>query len=729
MYTIKDALAYDDLMLVPKHSNIRSRSEVDLSVELPKGFTFSCPVMPANMSDIVSYLVAEEMFLMKGLCLTHRFQSFDSQLDIIDRLHRTYYMTKDPLYFVGCSIGVNKDDYKNVDIAAERNIKIICVDIAHGDSVVALEMCKYISNKYPHILLIAGNVATASGAINLWYAGADVVKVGVGSGCFAAGTRILMSNGFYKNIEEISIGDYVINKNGVPVKVLNAFCTGIKKVSKLRNSSYYKDTYVTPDHEFWVGDLGSTTKTIKSSGYLKSLSKKSKTIPKQSKYKWKPIRHSIRDSQNDILFFPRNISFNLPETFKISLDKKDGGNWRSGYSYSEDSVITPSYESGYLFGTFLGDGHALCAEYKGSHIGNVSWYFGKEEIDIANKLSNCIQTIFNKIPQVIETESTINVIFYYKPLADFLFGFGKKLNKHLPENLLVNNKDYLNGIYDGLLDSDGHYAKDGRNFVSNTSVYIIELFNILNVILHNYVPNNSLKGKNIGGLENCNADNLNDAYLARTIKRSEWRLTKDFYIVKILDYVDTDLEIPVYDLTVDCDTHSFIANNMIVHNSICLTRMETGNGVPVLQSILDVSKVKTETERLLGRKLAVIADGGVRCSGDIVKSLCFADMVMAGNIFAGAAETPSKTVIKDGVEYKEYAGSSTHKENHIEGVLALVKPKESIKEIMRKLLEGVRSGCAYQNSRNLKELKEDVEFVRITSAGLKESHAHDVVIK
>ena len=104
-------------------------------------------------------------------------------------------------------------------------------------------------------------------------------------------------------------------------------------------------------------------------------------------------------------------------------------------------------------------------------------------------------------------------------------------------------------------------------------------------------------------------------------------------------------------------------------------------------------------------------------------------MVMAGNLFAGCIETPGKTLVIDGVAYKEYVGSSTHKANHIEGVAALVSSKGTYQSVLDKLLEGLRSGCSYQGCHNLEELKDNPTFIRITNAGLKESHPHDVILR
>lgn len=176
--------------------------------------------------------------------------------------------------------------------------------------------------------------------------------------------------------------------------------------------------------------------------------------------------------------------------------------------------------------------------------------------------------------------------------------------------------------------------------------------------------------------------------------------------------------------------------------SLCTTRIETGNGIPQLTALMQVAhrrhelaygvhypyqfELKTE---IIERPMYIIADGGCKSAGDVVKSLCFADMVMVGNLFAGCEEAPGDRIVIDNICYKSYVGSSTHKANHIEGVAALVPCKGSYQSVLTKLLEGLRSGCSYQGAHNLVELRKDPTFVKITNAGLKESHVHDVIIQ
>jgi IMP dehydrogenase len=157
--------------------------------------------------------------------------------------------------------------------------------------------------------------------------------------------------------------------------------------------------------------------------------------------------------------------------------------------------------------------------------------------------------------------------------------------------------------------------------------------------------------------------------------------------------------------------------------SLCTTRIETGCGVPQLTAIMDVAEVREEYFPCNG----IIADGGIKNAGDCVKALCFADMVMVGNLFAGTNESPGARLARlEESTQKRYRGSSTHKTSHVEGVQAWVKASGPFDDVLYRLLEGIRSGCSYQGSENLEQLKEGPELIRITSAGLRESYPHDV---
>lgn len=160
--------------------------------------------------------------------------------------------------------------------------------------------------------------------------------------------------------------------------------------------------------------------------------------------------------------------------------------------------------------------------------------------------------------------------------------------------------------------------------------------------------------------------------------------------------------------------------------SLCSTRVETGNGVPQLSALIYAHEAREEfIKKRSDRNVYIIADGGMKCAGDVVKSLCFSDMAMSGSFFSGCQEAPGEIVQMNGISYKKYAGSSTHKNKHIEGVTALVPLKGKVNDIINKILEGVRSGCSYQGVDNLTDLRDNPVFIKMTVAGYNESIPHN----
>jgi len=175
--------------------------------------------------------------------------------------------------------------------------------------------------------------------------------------------------------------------------------------------------------------------------------------------------------------------------------------------------------------------------------------------------------------------------------------------------------------------------------------------------------------------------------------------------------------------------------------SICTTRIVAGAGMPQLTAILDCA------EEARKHNIPTIADGGIKYSGDIVKALAAgADTVMLGSLLAGLAECPGELIIYEGRYYKEYRGmgslgamqgygrdryaSGQHEAGKLvpEGIEGRVAYKGTLAEYIFQLMGGLRSGMGYVGAANLQELVEKARFVRITNAGLIESHPHDVII-
>ena len=158
--------------------------------------------------------------------------------------------------------------------------------------------------------------------------------------------------------------------------------------------------------------------------------------------------------------------------------------------------------------------------------------------------------------------------------------------------------------------------------------------------------------------------------------------------------------------------------------SICSSRIVAGHGRGQLSALMDVH----DTRRIYHPNKFIISDGGCRTSGDLVKALCFSEMVMAGNLFAGCHEAPGHTTMINSIPYKEYNGSSTYKKSHIEGVRGFVPVSDSYENVLTKLLEGVKSGCSYSGVGKVKDLQINPILEKITGQGLTESKPHDIVL-
>ncbi len=176
--------------------------------------------------------------------------------------------------------------------------------------------------------------------------------------------------------------------------------------------------------------------------------------------------------------------------------------------------------------------------------------------------------------------------------------------------------------------------------------------------------------------------------------------------------------------------------------SICTTRVVAGVGVPQLSAIYNVASA------IEGSGVPVIADGGIRYSGDIIKAIAAgADSIMTGSLFAGVEESPGETIIYSGRKFKAYRGMGSleamqqgSKDRYFqdieddikklvpEGIAARVPYKGTLAEVIYQMTGGLRAGMGYVGAKNINILKKESKFVRITNSGIIESHPHDVSI-
>ena len=485
---------------------------------------------------------------------------------------------------------------------------------------------------------------------------------------------------------------------------------------------------------------------------------------------------------------PRTLAFEWPETFQISL--ADFAVRQVQLAGRYHTRLEASYDMGYLFGTFLGDGHAFLNHNgsdtrTGSETGRVSWSFSHEEQDIAAKLCDAVERVTGVRPVQKPDGNIITVHLYSLPWARLLAQFGKREHKHLPAGHLARHPEYLRGLRDGLIDVGGYLAADGRVCFVNTSQELSELFGLLCHVLDGSLPNLHTEKGEVGGLEGVKNQPL-DSYRARlnvkphcgesqtnptngrsndrtdsgdgrttsavlAVRESDEaglnhakRHSGPYSVVKTLGQRELGISLPVYDIEVDCPTHSFIANNAIVHNSICTTRVVTGVGVPQITAIFEACQAAREYG------IPVIADGGIKQTGDVPKAIAAgASAVMMGSMLAGTDEAPGGVVLRDGRRYKSYRGMGSlgamdqgsadryfqgaetqgpGRKFVPEGIEGIVAYKGTAGEVLYQFVGGLKSSMGYCGAPDLAALQQHAQFVRITGASLIESHPHDVTI-
>ena len=635
---------------------------------------------------------------------------------------------------VGAAVGVGPDALERAEALIGAGVDVLVVDTAHGHSQGVVEMVGRVAGLSGEFEVVAGNIATAEAARALCDMGADGLKVGIGPGCLAAGTRVLMADTTYKNIEDVVEGDRVINMHGDPVTVAKAWCTGVRDVVAVRHVASPGETIVTPDHQYWVGDLTSVSAaTVSARGYARVLDRPTKTGA--DKLRWK----EVGEAADDTFLAPRWVQFELPDELEIDL-REFAVRERPLARYH--TTVRESYELGYVFGTFLGDGDAFLNTNGRSEVGRVSWAFGPNEDEIASKLVAAVEAVTGVRP-TIRRRRVIEVYLFSLQWARLLAGFGKRDRKHLPRRFRCHDPRFLRGLLDGLVDSDGHIEKGGRICFRNTSRELVELFGVLCFLLHGSLPSVAREPGSAGGLRGTEDSRCRDSYRARLDVSHAKRHLGEFHVVKQLGCRDLGMAVPVYDIEVDCPTHSFVADNAIVHNSICTTRVVAGVGVPQVTAIYDVAEAAAEYG------VPVIADGGITSSGDVAKALAAgADTVMLGSMLAGTEESPGDVVFSQGERFKEYRGMGSlgamkargySKDRYFqgdvedveklvpEGIEGRVTYKGPLAGVLHQIVGGLRQAMGYCGAPTVDAMKQ-ARFVRITGAGLRESHPHDITI-
>ena len=675
---------FKDVLILPKSSQLNSRSEVELETKITfkNGVTWSgIPIIAANMTSVGTFAVYNTLSKYKIITSLHKFYKLEDYLEFnkITKLNSDYFMV---------SCGISNSDYNNLIRILNNNefdVKFICIDVANGYIENFKNFCKKIKNLYPSKIIVAGNVTTQEGVKDIISCGVDIIKCGIGGGCFKEDTRILMSNGIYKNIKDICEGDYVINKNGKSVKVLKKINNGLKNFINIKTNNWYNNTYVTPEHNYWINDYEVNDEVNDEVN--------SETNNSFEKYKWKNIEkykwENIENCYNkQMLLMPKNISWELPNNFCID------------YNIEANKSINSTYDLGYIFATYLNNTNSYINNHNiQSQCISCHWTFNNNTNINVNKLISCIYNTIEYTCSLKKKNNELLISCHDNNFTKILEKFSNKNEKFLPEIYYCKNKDYIQGLYDGLIESNKNIDKN--NF-TNTNHYILELFYwcCMNLQIPYY------------------SNDYNDYYT--TLDNNE-----DYSYSQILNY-DTNILIEIgWDIEVDCETHSFIANNSIVHNSACTTRIQTGIGMPQLSCILECA------EAIKNSGCYIISDGGITCPGDLAKAFgSGSNFVMIGGLFAGHDENPGELIVdlNSDEKYKFFYGMSSSyamKNNYAnnnnthyrssEGREIKIKYKGKLDNSVESLLGGIRSTCTYTNSSNISQLKDNCKFILVNN--------------
>jgi IMP dehydrogenase len=226
-------LTFDDVLLMPCHSTISSRRHPNLESRLTKKFKITNPIISANMDTVTGADMAIKMAQLGAIGILHRFMSPAEQVADVKRIKAASAGTP-----VAASIGVKEDGMERAKLLVDAGADILTLDIAHGDSVMMLETLDFVKKNFPHVQVIAGNVATPGGTRTLIEHGADAIKVGIGPGSMCT-TRIITGCGV-PQLSAVALCVLEARKHDVPViadggiktsgDIVKAFAAGAETV-------------------------------------------------------------------------------------------------------------------------------------------------------------------------------------------------------------------------------------------------------------------------------------------------------------------------------------------------------------------------------------------------------------------------------------------------------------------------------------------------------------------
>jgi len=213
----KQALTYDDIQLIPEYSDIESRSSIDLSTQLTTNYRIKVPFIASPMDTVCDSEMAIAMMELGGVGCIHRFMSIDDQADEVNKVSSVRF--KEKSIPIMAAVGANGDYFERTEALINAGANVILIDVAHGYHAFVREALIKIKDNFPHVDVIAGNVATSEAAQDLEFWGADAVRVGIGGGSLCT-TRI--KTGF--GVPNVTSLENCVESIGIPVIA----CGGIR---------------------------------------------------------------------------------------------------------------------------------------------------------------------------------------------------------------------------------------------------------------------------------------------------------------------------------------------------------------------------------------------------------------------------------------------------------------------------------------------------------------------
>lgn len=770
-------------------------------ITVPVGTTLGEARAILQKHRVEKLLVVDDDYKLKGLITVKDIQKAikypNAAKDSLGRLR------------VAAAIGATGDFMERAEELVRARVDCLVIDTAHGHTEGVIAAVKKIKSRFPEIDLVAGNIATADATKDLISAGVDAVKAGMGPGsiCFDKNALILLADSSVKRIAEVSVGDRVVTHLGRVRPVTKTYRREYRgSMVALGIGGCPDKLRVTPNHEFLAVTFDALDKVRAKNGAKYFFSKKKYNtgmrwvradelkpqdvlaIPKRqysveaqifdlaravphynaddiSVWANKPSRNFNAENYHElaarfgtsarvigsIVTRKRRVKDYLGEQVDSYLDEEQYIRFMQPVRLHR--FIPLNADLMRLIGYYIAEGYNVGK----SNNRQARFAFGAHERNYVVDVCKLVDNIFGYRGTTTQAtpshalEARVNnhaIALFFESLTP-----GGASNKRLPEFVIDQTRECLRQLLIGALRGDGCLKNPRRISYKTSSPHlahqIAEIFMRLGYLPS--VQSYESKRRNWSKMYHVRISGAQCARFAQEFPElgiefpADLRVKQDYfsdekyiYVPILSAEVEEDQKLEVFNLEV-AEDHTYIANRVAVHN--CTTRVVSGAGVPQITAIMACAQAAR------GTGVPVIADGGIKYSGDITKAIVAgADSVMIGSLFAGTDESPGEVILFQGRSFKSYRGmgsisamKSGSKDRYgqagqeasklvPEGIEGRVPHKGPLAALVEQLVGGLRAGMGYSGCRTIAELHEKARFIRVTSAGLRESHVHDVII-